>query len=389
MAAKAGALPYEPKPFPMSGAIDADGHVCEPPNLWEEYLESKYKSRGPHLKKDAEGCEFLESDGTPVPTTLGGKVAMFHAMGDTDVTPGPHRTWLGNMPYGGGDATERVDLMNRENLEQALVYPTLSLCWEWVTPDPEISLANVRAYNRWIADLCRPTKGRLVPIAQLTILDVAGSVSELERAVKDGCKGAFLTMGSPSRKPHAHPDHDPIFAKAQTLDVPLAIHPSFNRAEYIMPRYDLDCWDPQYVFYADTLFFQMMQQALVGFFHYGTLERFPKLKLGILEGGSGWVASLLDRMDALYHHPFFKPPMKQKPSFYFNRQCFVSGDPDEPAATFIMDYVGSHCFMWGSDYPHPDHTGSWVPELLELAEKVNPQIYKQVLGENVKRIYKL
>ena len=96
-------------------------------------------------------------------------------------------------------------------------------------------------------------------------------------------------------------------------------------------------------------------------------------------------------MDALYAHPFFRPQgeLKQKPSEYFRRQCFISGDPDEPSATFIMKYVGAHAFVWGSDYPHPDHTESWVPELLELEEQVDADTFRLVLGENVKRIYQL
>ena len=28
-----------------TGAIDADGHVLEPPDLWETYLEPKYRDR--------------------------------------------------------------------------------------------------------------------------------------------------------------------------------------------------------------------------------------------------------------------------------------------------------------------------------------------------------
>ncbi|MGE5141013.1 MAG: hypothetical protein ACM3JD_16220 [Rudaea sp.] len=54
-----------------------------------------------------------------------------------------------------------------------------------------------------------------------------------------------------------------------------------------------------------------------------------------------------------------------------------------------MDYVGPECFVWGSDYPHPEGRGSWVVKLLELAQRLDEGNRKLLLGENVKRIYKL
>ncbi len=33
-----------------TGAIDADGHVLEPPDLWETYLEPKYRDRALRIR---------------------------------------------------------------------------------------------------------------------------------------------------------------------------------------------------------------------------------------------------------------------------------------------------------------------------------------------------
>ena len=117
--------------------------------------------------------------------------------------------------------------MDQENLTHCLLYPSLGLLWECELTDPEISLAYVRAYNRWIADFCRDSGGRLVPIAQLTLLDVEGSAAELERAVRDGIKGAWINPFNHNRIIHGNEAHDVLFAKCQELDVPLAIHPTF------------------------------------------------------------------------------------------------------------------------------------------------------------------
>jgi uncharacterized protein len=111
------------------------------------------------------------------------------------------------------------------------LYPTLGLLWECELTDPELSLAYVRAYNRWIAEFCRASDSRLVPIAQLTLLDPEGSAQELERAVKDGCKGAWVNSFNHHRVIHGDPRHDVLFAKCVALDVPLAIHPTFIRGD--------------------------------------------------------------------------------------------------------------------------------------------------------------
>ena len=54
------------KPLPRlryDGAIDADGHVLEPPDLWEQYLEPKYRDVAIRLKKDDQGLEYVEIGG--------------------------------------------------------------------------------------------------------------------------------------------------------------------------------------------------------------------------------------------------------------------------------------------------------------------------------------
>ena len=77
----------------------------------------------------------------------------------------------------------------------------------------------------------------------------------------------------------------------------------------------------------------------------------------MLEVGCGWIGSFLDRMDAVYDTISAKGlPLSMPPSEYFRRQCFISGDPDETAAPHIIDQVGADCFMWATDYPHPDCT---------------------------------
>jgi predicted TIM-barrel fold metal-dependent hydrolase len=122
----------------------------------------------------------------------------------------------------------------------------------------------------------------------------------------------------------------------------------------------------------------------------GALERFPELRLGVLEVGCGWVGSFLDRMDAVYETISARGVgMRHPPSELFRRQCFISGDPDERVAAHTIDVVGSDCFMWATDYPHPDHPGAWARALERFIEPLSDETRRKLLGENVKRIYRL
>ncbi len=148
-------MPYEIVRFPHPGTIDADGHVLEPPSLWEDYLEERYKSRAMRIQVAEDGFEYLEINGKPSERTTHGSLGMLGAMGELDARPSPERRYADTIPFGAGDPGERIELLERENLEKAVLYPTLGLLWECEVTDPEITLAYQRAYNRWIADFCR------------------------------------------------------------------------------------------------------------------------------------------------------------------------------------------------------------------------------------------
>ena len=381
-------MAYEIVRFPYAGTLDADGHVLEPGDLWEQYLEARYRERALRIGVDADGLEYLVIDGRPSERTNRGSLGLMGAMGDLAARPSPERRYMDAMPFGAGDAAERIELLDRENLEKAVLYPTIGLLWECELEDPELSLAYQRAYNRWIADFCRDSRGRLVPIAQLTLLDPAGSADELERAVADGCRGGFVAPFTHQQKPHGHPDHDVLWARAAQLGVPMAIHPTFEPFWAAPVRFKQ--LGRAREFFYNVMLKQGVQQALLSFIALGTFDRIPDLRLGVLEAGAGWIGSFLDRADAVAETPTgLYVGLKRKPSDYFRQQCFISGDPDETVLAHVIDPVGADCFVWATDYPHPDHPGTWAPSLERLVSTLSPRTREKLLGENVARIYGL
>ncbi len=95
-------------------------------------------------------------------------------------------------------------------------------------------------------------------------------------------------------------------------------------------------------------------------------------------------------MDAVYDSFIGRSvPLKEKPSFYFKRNCWISADPDEHSLPAMVELCGADEFFWASDFPHPDHTGNYLEELEKLAKEPPGPARSKVLGENVTRVYNI
>ncbi|HLW69233.1 MAG TPA: amidohydrolase family protein [Candidatus Binataceae bacterium] len=390
--------------------IDADGHILEPPDLWEKYLEPKYRPDAVRLRIGADGYEFLEVAGHRAKLVTQGQLGTLGGMGKKVeeanrrreqavnsgqaanlryAKPGPDDTYVRGAAFGTMDMKERLQLLDQEGMAAAVLYPTLGLFWEAESSDAELSAAYARAYNRWITDFCGDSGGRLIPIAHISLGDPEEAALELERAVKEGCRGAFLAPFTLSRRPHGDAAHDRFFAVAQDCNVPVAIHPTVEPAALgIHHRYDHFGWA---AWYYDLFAGQPVQHAFATFFQLGVFDRFPRLRVVVLESGAGWIGYFLDRADAIFTGtPIAQTVrLKEKPSVYFKERCFISADPDERTIAGLMAHVGEDKFFWASDYPHPDHPGNYLEELSGLVAPMTDSGRRGILGENVAKAYRL
>jgi predicted TIM-barrel fold metal-dependent hydrolase len=380
-----------PVPIRYPGVIDADGHILEPPDLWETYLEPRFRDRALRICVDGDGLEYLEIGGRASQLSNRGFPGTLGGMGKTrvdEMRPSPERTYLAGAPFGSMDAKQRVEFLDQEGLDAVVLYPTIGILWEAELTDADLSQAYCRAYNRWIADFCRDSGDRLIPIAHLSLGDPAAAAAEFARAVDDGCRGAYVVPFTWSRTPHGHPDHDAVFAAAQDLDVPLAIHPAFEPPEIAPNRFKglRKARLLNSVTASDGC-----RHAFTTFFDFGVFDRFPRLKLVVLESGAGWLGYWLDRMDAVFDHTALgeRVPLKQKPSHYFREQCFISSDPDEGTTPSLIERFGGDRFFWASDYPHADHTANYLRELETLAAAIAEPDRARFLGDNARDLYRI
>ncbi|MCZ6569874.1 MAG: amidohydrolase family protein [Deltaproteobacteria bacterium] len=379
--------------LPFPGAVDADGHILEPPDLWTRYLEPRYRERALRIRKDERGLEYLEIDGKPsklvahgMPAGLGAMDAIGGIQVEREKTG---LAYVDNASLGAMDAAERLQRLDLEGLDRAFLYPTLGVLWECECEDLDLAQAYIRAYNRWIVDFCADSKGRLLPIAQLSLGIPEAAEEELRRAAKDGVRGVWVAPFVMTRKPLGHPDHHRVFAAAEELGLPLGIHPSFEPLWAAPGRFGR-MTSRRFSFLLNVTAPDAVRHAFTSLFQLGIFDLFPDLRVVVLESGAGWIGYWLDRMDAVYESPIGRSvPLKEKPSFYFQRQCWISADPDETSVAPIVPVVGEDRFFWASDFPHPDHPPDYIVNLTRLIETLPESARARVLGRNVLHAYRI
>jgi predicted TIM-barrel fold metal-dependent hydrolase len=379
--------------FEFAGAIDADGHIVEPPDLWSRYLEPRYRHRALTIRKGDGGAEYMEIDGRPSKLIRNGTPQALAAMdrlgGIVYEREPTGLLYVDNAPLGAMDAAERLQRLDLENIERCFLYPTLGVLWVAECDDEDLTQAYLRAYNRWIVDFCADSGGRLIPIAQLSLGDPVAAEAEIRRAAKDGVKGVWVPPFTWTRKPLGHPDHHRVFAAAQELGLPFGIHPSFE-PKWAAPGRFGEMTSIRYTFFINVTAPDAVRHAFTSLFQFGIFEQFPELRVVILESGASWIGYWLDRMDSVFEMPQGKTiPLKNPPSSYFKRQCWISADPDETTLAAIMPLVGEDRFFWASDFPHPDHAPKYAGHMNRIAAQLGPEARAGLLGRNVSQAYGL
>ena len=378
------------------GAVDGDGHVLEPPDMWARYVDPADRDVAMAIRKDDAGLEYLDlgrgraskiiARGYPAGLGLMDRLGGF--VYEREETGSPY---VDVAPLGSMDPNERIARLDMENIERVFLYPTLSVVWVSEVEDEAVIQPNLRAYNRFMVDFCADSGGRLLPVAQLSLGDVDAAIEELARVAADGVRGVWVPPFTTTRLPLGDPAHDRFFAACQDLGVVLGIHPVFE-PKWCAPGRFGEYTSAKYGFFHNATAGDAVRHAFTSLFQYGVLARFPSLRVVVLESGAGWIGYWLDRMDTI-HGTIQGQPVRavapDPPSEYFTRQCWIAGDPDERSLAGVLPIVGEDRFFWASDFPHPDHPPDYVTEVERLVESLPESARSGFLGGNVLSAYGL
>jgi predicted TIM-barrel fold metal-dependent hydrolase len=362
-----------------TAAVDADGHVVEPPEAWESVPEP-YR---PRIHRDAGGFEHVVVGDQEILAVPLGTLA---TPGGNFADPSSFTALSESLP-GGRDPVARLADMDAEGIDQAVLYPTIGLYF-WVLQDRGAAVALARAYNDWLASYCAASPRRLFGAAMVPLQDPPSAASELRRAVTElGFRSAFVRPNPCLGRSLSDPSFSEVWAAAEELGVPVGVH---EGSSVIVPTLGSDRPFNPLILHAVSHPFEEML-ACAQLIAFGVLERHPALRVVFLESGGGWAPFWLERLDEQAEtFGGFCPEMVLRPSEYFARQCAISFEVDERTLPSLLPFIGSERVVWGSDYPHHDATfPGAVESLRRTIAPLGVADQARVLGTNAARWYGL
>jgi predicted TIM-barrel fold metal-dependent hydrolase len=282
--------------------VDADSHKCENPAVLYDYVPREYRARLRFVRDRYGEQRFELRDREP----RSGELAWRTFLQPEGYAKGTFRPYHEETTHGGLFNRVRLAHMDREGVDHQVIYGSIALAFNSLW-DAELASALCRAYNDYIADDCAPYRARLHPVAHLALQDPAEAVRELRRCVLEkGFVGAALPPSLPMPHPDApaafpairvpkhlsHADFEPLLIEAEQLGIALGIHgaPGLYLAGGTSDQ--LDSFTLVHVFANRS----MQQMALAKLIFDGTLDAHPRLRVGFLEAGVGWLPDLLHNL---------------------------------------------------------------------------------------------
>lgn len=373
--------------------FDSDTHVNPVAEVLERYVDPSFRPRLPELDqyKIPRGPAV---DGQPqqhiyrVRTKLYRRI-LGQAGPDADFT-GRGTNWMGTKDPRPGvqddNAANRVKDMDDEGTDVHFLIPST---WNSVVgqDDVELELGLVRAFHRHMADFCGQFPDRLKGLILASTRDIEEAVSEIRQWGNTKWAVAVMPLLAEDT-PADHPDLDPIWRAAAEHDLGVVQHSSTWNPPYF-PRYR-DLWDNIFLGRLASHPWGAMR-FMAAFIGSGIMDRYPDLRMGVLEGGFGWLPFWSRRMDEQAGYVGGTAQLEQICSDYVTGGrffCSIEMHEGEDMFNMVTSFLGDEVLMFASDYPHsecrfpdsPDHVLSWSTLTNETRRKL--------MCDNAARFYK-
>jgi predicted TIM-barrel fold metal-dependent hydrolase len=407
--------------------IDADQHLYERPNLWREYCDPGKRDLAVAIEPDEQGYWRLT-----IPA-LGRRMGVcsisvpgngFAAHGDTQrrLREGLPSVvdYARDLPEDYWNPSARVAKLDEWKIDKALTFFNFGMGWPRGVPKSRIDIfrTNMEAWNRWAADVAAESKGRLLPVGQVTLRggDPTWLEQQLAFLASRGVKAATFTYGLIDGRRPSHPDHDRAWAAFVENGIVPVLHTQDSDEHASGFPGEWFEHDSGAFAVVDMVFCNVgVQITLVDMIFNGVFARFPELKVLCVENTASWIPSLIGAsasgasgpgagsgatatmaggavnpsgltLDAAYRvreaaagGPLVKLDMPA--SEYLRRHVRAAITAAEPVREYFAMGMGE-MIMMGGDYPHAEGLASPRTEFEAAIGPLPDDQYARFYGGN-------
>jgi predicted TIM-barrel fold metal-dependent hydrolase len=165
--------------------------------------------------------------------------------------------------------------------------------------DPELGLAVTKAFNDWVYECWwQPYPDRIIPLGITYLADPEHAAAEVRRNAERG----FRSLTLPERPhgiglPSIFTDYwDSVLAACQETGTVISLHVGSSGLPSDFAS------EAKSAGLSASLCGQLPLTACAEWIWSAVPARFPDLRIGLSEGGIGWMAMLLDRLETIVEH---------------------------------------------------------------------------------------
>lgn len=380
---------------------DCDHHYYEPPEAFLRHLPKQFKKEFQYVEINGRtklAVGGVLSDYIPNPT--------FNVVAEV----GSHEGWYrGNNPkglslreYGGDPVASRPEfhsgqahlrLMDREGVHAALILPTLaSVIEERLEDKPEVIQALFHSLNLWVAEEYGFANGRQFPVGAINLSDVDAACKELDFLLEAGARAVLIrpapVAGLRGSRSHGYPEFDPFWKKVEDSGIFVVHHVSdsgYNRIYRWWTAGGQGEWRPfEKDPFNEILDFmgRPISDSLAALLCHGVFDRFPGVRIAVIENGSAWLEPLLQRMEHTYHK--MPKSFSRNPVDTIRQHVFIAPFYEDPIEK-VIELMGANRVLFGSDWPHPEGLSKPLDFLKDI-KGLSDAHQKMIMHDNLKNL---
>jgi len=360
----------------MALIIDTDSHFLPRDAFEDEECRRRFRGRWPRFVFDAVG-----HDRVVFPERLRSLSPHQRSL-PCALSPGKHQPAY----Y---DSQARVEWLDKAGIDMQVLVPS---------PSPfgynlelEIGLAVCQSYNNAISRVLKRHPGRFIGLAVVPMQDPVAAVDELDRAILELGIHAPLIITNVNGRNLDDEEFWPFYQRVEELGVALIVHGNRFEGKGVlgMERLAHMHLDNSLGFlYEGTL-------AITSLIMGGVLDMYPRLRVGVLETGAGYLTYLMDRLQEVYVGEVYggisprsgkpvkdlikKPPEEYASNFWI---CFNIA-VERRSVAHVVERFGGDRFLVNTDFPHGlGGASERMSDIVGRLDRLTSEQKDQLLGQN-------